>query len=376
MMLFNYLHKQSLSLVRRVKNIIVPVSFYTLSDKDGLNLNLMTIGWDKRLRNYWLLSIGKDYETEVRTKIIRKNVIIKHIKRNQKKVDLAIIETQKLNTSSLNSFWSYTLPRWMEMVIDIESALKKSWAKETKRKIRKFSIGREFRTSRKDFDFFFYHMYKPLITSRHKGSAEIASYDILLKKFLEKKVVLLIAVRNGEAIAGQIIERTENFYRIVAFGILNGSYEIQRMGVHTALYYFALNYYLEQGQKTILCGSSMPNAFDGVTQFKMRLGAKPFLLDLAKRTKYQLISLSTGSQVFRSLKYNPLFHLHEDKLNISYFHSAESLRTKNEFLHEYKQINCENIEKIYMHSNQNIEHFKLWCNEEGIKNIKFFQYEK
>jgi len=364
------------TIIKRFKNCFVPVIWCTREDKEnGLAPTVLFIGWDRKLQYYWFERLFNKSDFSAKRKLIPGANISRYLKKNENLCDVAIVETSKIE-DRINQFRPYLiLPRWMEMTIDIEPSLKKSWSKEVRRKIRKYSLDYEFRDTKKDFDLFHDKMYKPLIKNRHGDSAEIANYDLFLNKILNKQAQLLFIIKDNEPVAGQFIEKVAGTFRINTFGIVDGSQKIQKMGVHAALYFFALTHFGKLGHKSIRCGSSMPLVFDGVTQFKMRMGAKPYLKDLKSRSKYIFLPINNVLSIKKVLNNNPVFYLENEKLNIAYFHYPNEFSDKKDFLQKYKQINCENIDKINLFYAGLDQPLRQWIEDEEIPNIKLIENE-
>lgn len=376
-MIKNKLKGFLIALFKPIQNYIVPTISYTFhKEENNKQLSLLTIGWDQKLKNYWRARLLNNSSYRVNKKFIRIKHVKTYLNRIQNLFDIVIIESKYIG-EEINTFSPvFMLPRWIEMIIDIEPSLKKSWSKETQRKIRKYSLDYEFRNTKEDFDLFYFKMYKPLIKQRHRDSAEVANYNSFLNKVLNKQAQLLFIIKDNEPIAAQLIEQVTDTYRISTFGILDGSEKIQKMGVHAALYFFAMTHFGKSGHKSLLCGSSMSIAFDGVTQFKMRMGAKPYLKDLKNRKKYYFLPLSLGSSVEKVLNDNPLIYLSNEILNVAYFHYSFEFSDKKEFLQQYKRINCGNINTINVFHSNHPELLNQWIQEEEIKNIKFIQNER
>ncbi len=332
-------------------------------------------GWDKKLRFYWLNRFSDEYIFRHSKRIIFTKNLREFFDKRKEYFNVVIIESNQRTSAFGNYGKSFLMPRWMEMIIDINSSLKKSRTKEIRRRIRKNSLEYEFRNTRKDFDLFYYKMYKPLVEKNHRNTVELASYNLFLRKFLNGQLHLLFITRRGEPIAAQLIEKKEDTYRITAFGIMDGQPEIQKMGVHAALYYYAMNHYAEEGHQYLLCGSSMPIIQDGVTQFKIRLGAKPYVKDIENRKKYFFLPMNNNSSLMEFLKENSLFCISEEKLNIVSFINTNDIETKDDFIKYYKQIKCDNIENTKIYFIGNSEKMTQWIIEEGIEKTEFINYE-
>jgi hypothetical protein len=372
----NRLKRKIIKHIKTARNTITPVHhLLCLDKKSGQKTSIVFIGWDKKLRSYWLERINNHFKIyQKQSKYLLKTA--EWYLNKRKNIGLAIVDKNNVQISVVERHPHFLLPKWMEMVIDLDQALTKSKTKDIVRRIRKYGLEAEFRNQREDVDLFYFNMYAPLISQRHKGSAEIADYRFFMDKFEHGNAQLLFITRNKETIAAQFIEKLENTYRIVSFGILDGRHDIQKMGVHAALYYFALSHFQKSGYKTVLCGSSMPLAFDGVTQFKLRLGAKPYVRDVQQRSKYYILPDLHNKPVFQLMHSNPIFHVSPRGLALSVFIDGESIPEKQDFLKYYKTVKSENTEKTMLHMSTDSEKIKRWIQEENIENIELRNYDK
>jgi hypothetical protein len=148
------------------------------------------------------------------------------------------------------------------------------------------------------------------------------------------------------------------------------------MGVIGALYYFVMIHFYERGIRSIQIGKSMPAIFDGVTEFKMQIGATPFGKDLIGSEKFFLWPLSITESVFNFLKLNPLYYLSNGHLQIAFFVDDKDFDNKVEFLKFFRRLKTENVRKtkaFYINHPTNIIQ---WLQEEEINNIQYVKMDK
>ena len=361
--------------IHKIGNSIMPVRYYSIKDSEtGQLLTFVHIGWDKKLCYYWLNRFSDNYETGSGNRTIATWNIPGFLKKNRQKIDLAIIESTKktLPGKYPNSF---LLPRWMEMGIDIESTLKMPIIKEITRNIKKYSLKYEVREGIEAFDLFYHQMYKPYLLKRHGNSADIADYKHFSHKFISENCMLFFLIRENEPVASALIELNNNNYRLSALGIKSGGDDILKMGVIGALYYFVMLHHYNQGAGFLLAGNSMSVVFDGVMEFKMHLGAKPYLKDLEGRSKYYFMPMNTKSSTVKILKSNPLFYLSGSTLNIALFVSDEDFDSREEFFKFFNRLKTKNVERTRVFCVGNSEKIIEWIKEESITNIEFIEYE-
>ena len=262
----------------------------------------------------------------------------------------------------------------MEMILPTDFNQNQIRRKEVRRRIRKHAMEFEFRNTKKDLDLFYHKMYHPLLKERHSGSAEFAGYRMLEERLIRGASLLYISI-GGKPIAAQIIDKSDDLPRILTFGVLDGSEEIVKMGVHGALYYYVIKHFWKKGYSSIRCGSSMPVVLDGVTQFKMRMGGAPFRKDLKERSKYIFIPFGSGKGLKEVLKKNPLFHLSGNQLNIIWFAEPDDFKSKEEFLNLYRRIRSDNVDRIEICHFSDPGKIIRWIEEEGLESIEFLNYE-
>lgn len=334
--------------VKGIRNFWTPSITYRFQGADRADSFVFQyVGWDYKLRSYWLRRLSIDYGVAGKKKsYIPGSRSDRKLNRNRGSVDLQLMESAKVPGREEEGERAYLLPRWMEMEIDTGPPSNKGLVKEMKRRIKKYALEHEFRSEKKDFDLFYFRMYKPLLTKNHGSSADLGSYKLFSGSFLRGEAVLLFLLSQGKPAAAQLIERRGDAYRILAFGILDASQEIQKMGVHGVLYYLAMEHYKRMNQSTLLCGSSSPVALDGVTQFKLRLGARPFLKDLEERQKYQFILKSRNPSLFKALANNPIYYISEAGLCCVVFARSADIQEQADLLQIIKKVRNSQLKKI------------------------------
>ncbi|MGF1585287.1 MAG: hypothetical protein ACFCUM_08205 [Bacteroidales bacterium] len=361
--------------IRKLGYSLMPVRHFFIKEGDCDELfSFVYIGWDKKLCSYWLNRISSNCEIISESGKIASWNIPGFLKRNKNKVDIVIVESDK-NAPPGRYPSSFLLPRWMEMNLDIEMSLKKSRINNIKRNIKKYSLKYEIREGSEAFDLFYHKMYKPYLIKRHGESADISDYRHFSRKYHIEKCKLFFIISKNEPVAAAFIETKKNGYRLSAFGILDGSTEIFKMGVIGALYYFVMLHYYEKGFRSLLIGSSMAVVFDGVTEFKMQIGGEPYLEDLPGRQKYYFLPMNTRPRTARILKTNPLFYLTKGGLNIATFISSVDFSNKADFLKFFKRLKSEKAEKTNMFFLDDDEKIVNWINEEGVKDVEISRYK-
>lgn len=359
-----------------IKDRVLPVSLYIIKMK-GCNepMRFDFMGWDYKLKHYWLDRFSPENILRKKRIWIRPSSSSKYLEKNRKNMDLAIVDIPDRTSVKERYPFALLLPRWMEMAISTNFSLNRIRGKEIRRRIRKYALEFEFRSSEEDLEYFYHKMYRPILKERHAGAAEFASYSMLQEKFRQGSDLLFIS-REGNPMAAQLIEKGNDHPRILTFGVLDGREEIVKMGVHGALYYYLIVHFGNQGHSSIRCGSSMPVGLDGVTQFKMRMGAYPFLKDLKERPRYFFIPFGSGKALKKVLKLNPLFHLSGNQLRTIWFAEPEDFHSKEDFLNLYRLIRSDNVDRIELCHFNDPGNILTWVEEEGLESIEFITYER
>ena len=345
------------------------------ASKSDEQFSFIYIGWDKKLCYYWLKRFSENYLIKSKNRIISSGSILNYLERNKDNIDLAIIETTNKAIPDKYPF-SFMLPRWMEMELDIESSLRTTAIKKIIRIIRKYSLEYEIRDGIEALDLFYHRMYKSQILKRHGESAFVAGYNYFHDKFTSKECKLFFLIWENEPVAGIFIEKTGGSYRLTASGIKDGNSKIFKMGAIGALQYYIMLDFYEKGINSLLLGSSMPLVFDGVTESKLHQGARPYLKDLGGRDKFYFIPMNAKVATVKALKSNPLFYLSGHNLNIAMFLSAEDYKSREEFFRFLNLIKPETVEMTKVFYFDNCEKIIQWINEENIANIEFIRYER
>jgi len=357
--------------LRKLGHYIIQINHYRCHmEKTGETFHLTHMGNDRRLLAYWLNRICDTHEKIGQRRNIPRSNISRYLDQHEELADLTLVETAK---SADHRFLpgSYLLPRWMEMEVDVNTSLKKSRMKNILRNIKKYSLEYEIRKGMDAFDLFYHQMYVPFTQKRHGSSAEISDYKHFSGKYRKEDSELFFILKDQQPVASAYIETKNQRFRVSAFGVKNADEQVFRMGVIGALYYFVMTFYQELGVGSILVGNSMPVQFDGVTEFKMQIGAVPYEQDLKGKEKFFLRPLFSNPAVFRTLKSNPLLHLIDGVLNVAVFAEDKDFETKELFLKFARRLKTAQIAKMVIHYQNSITRVREWCVEEGLDHIEF-----
>jgi hypothetical protein len=142
------------------------------------------------------------------------------------------------------------------------------------------------------------------------------------------------------------------------------------MGVIGALYYFVMQYVHKKGIKSILVGNSMPVVLDGVTEFKLQLGATPFQNDLGRKEKYYFLPVKYSKSLFTALKSNPIYFLRNGKLDMAIFIRGEDYQSRSDFLKFFKRLKTEQVGCTRIFTLGQSENLQNWLEEVGAEKLE------
>jgi len=203
------------------------------------------------------------------------------IKNQTEAGDLVVSELNKILQWSFDELTTFfEVPGFIKQVLDdIDQPLDNiltSMNQSMRRKIRKLEgqgFTYEFTHNKEDFDFFYYRMYLPYITLRHKGQGMVLDdYESTLKDFLQGGMIL---IRDGEdPVCGMLCHMEDDICRALQMGVLDANFELVKRGINVALWWYMLLWARDQGAKKFDFGSSRAQISDGVFNFKRQWGTR------------------------------------------------------------------------------------------------------
>jgi hypothetical protein len=337
----------------RIKSFWFPVNIYTgITHEGGDPLKFCYLGWDRRILSYWLNTIFNQYEQISYKKLIPVWKINKYLKDNALKCDLAMIElNNKLLKQPPCTELGFVLPRWLKMHMDVDLTLSLMGNQHfIRRRIRKHSLKVEKGFSEQDFAFFYKKMYKPYVESRHKDSAYVENYQKMLQDFKKNNSTIYFVITEGLKVAGLYEQKYDGIPYVYAFGVLDGSDEIMRMGVIGALYYFALTDHLKKDIKRVNIGGASPWLKDGLTQYKLLLGGKVSEMEHQNSLRLKFMPLVNSKAVKDFLTFKSFVYLENENMYCAIFTDETKEDTAVQLKMHYSQTNFMSIDKIKVFS--------------------------
>jgi len=231
-------------------------------------------------------------------------------------IDLLISEVSSISIKYFHNEKGYMLPVWIAMRINIDRPLNEilkrsnSHFSDVLKRIRKYNLTYEILTDEEDFDYFKEKLYLPYITKRHGEEAIVAD---LKKKWESSESPSLISVKeDGKIVAGSLINKTGDCLYGLRLGILDGNEEYLRHGVVGAIYYFSILEGQKMGCRYLNVGTARPFLSDGLTKYKMGLGAE-FIADKTTLKEYLWLGFNEQSIAAKEfIRNNPFKYLNKD----------------------------------------------------------------
>jgi hypothetical protein len=210
----------------------------------------------------------------------------------------------------------YIVPEWVSMRINIDRPLSEicresvSDFSDVKRKIRKYNLTYEMITDQVSINYFNDRFYLPFITKRHGAEAWIEDLSAIWKS---SPTPILIGIReNGLIVGACIIRKSEDSLYLLRLGLLDGKEEYRRHGVIGAIYYFCLIEGKNMGCRYMDVGGTRPFLTDGLTKFKLGLGAE-FISRQSPTKEYLWFQINEHSVVAKEfIRRNPFMHVDKD----------------------------------------------------------------
>ncbi len=362
--------------VRKLRYYFLPLHIYSGFEKTSGNpLRIAYLALDRTISYYWMSRLFKEDYGYKRKKIIPAWRLYRYFIRNKENVDIAIAETNNYTRKCAKSDFGFLVPRWFQMQLDTnESTIKLMRKNGIIRRIKKHKLTYKEKNTAEDYNFFYHSMYIPYTSGRHKKSAIIIDYKYFMKKSREKGARLWFIYKDEKPVAGIFIDYIGDKFRMCVVGILDGRDDIMRMGVNGAIYHFVVRNFIKQGIKSINIGGTSPVLSDGLTKYKISLGAKSEDIKYYQSQYLWIIPLKDSVSVRNVLKFNPLIFRLQDSIYSLLFVDPEDYSDKEEFIKYINHINCNNIKGTKIYCFNDTDKIASWIKEEGYRDIEVIDY--
>jgi hypothetical protein len=187
-------------------------------------------------------------------------------------------ETSMPVNSSADHKSTFLVPRFVNTALDISLPVNEILKKRTSglgriaRWVKSKQLDYECTVSKEAQQEFYYEMYLPFITMRHKDKSLIVTFENVFSSKVEFEIIMV--KKNGERIAGAVMHYWDNLPTLGFFGIkIEKMKEINRWRTGF-LYYFAVLTAKNRGVQTLHLGGSSAFLKDGIVYTKTSLGAR------------------------------------------------------------------------------------------------------
>jgi len=236
--------------------------------------------------------------------------------------DIVICEISPIGMNHFHKYDGYILPVWAQMRINIDRPLSEichrsvSDFSNVTRRIRKYNLTYEILNDYESFSYFNEKLYLPYIKKRHGAEALVEDLNKIWKS--TQSSFLISIKENGIIVAASLIRESGDILYFDRLGLLDGNEEYLRKGVIGALYYFGILEGQKRRCKYFDVGGTRPFLTDGLTKYKMGLGAE-FVSDHSYVNEYIWFGVNEHSSVAKEfLCSNPFMYLNKDNRLVRY----------------------------------------------------------
>jgi hypothetical protein len=234
----------------------------------------------------------------------------------ERKTDIVVAEISRFTMEAFQRSGGFVLPELVIMRINIDRPLSEICDKNRSdfpnvtRRIRKYNLTCEILKGKENFDYFVDKLYMPYITRRHGDEALIEDMNRLWE--LSPAPFIMAVKENGVIVAESLIRKSGEILYFMRLGLLNGDEEYLRHGAIGALYYFGIIEGQKMGCRFFDVGGTRPFFTDGLTKYKLGLGAE-FVDDYSPSKEHLWLGInenSPGAKEF--VKRNPFMSLNKE----------------------------------------------------------------
>ena len=256
------------SWIKNTARIYLPVYQYESESK-----RIIYAGYSTIKRNYYVrFLLGKDSDFNFLGRYWYKKIpdLINH-----DHVDIGVAEISRTTIDFFQDCNGYVLPIWINGKLNIDRPLEEiinhNRYKIILKKIRNHNLTYDIVSDYDSFKDFNGHFYLPFISKRHGNEAFIEDLNSLWNT--SPAPMIMCIKENGITVGMSLFRISGEHLFLLRVGLLNGNVEYRQHGVLGAAYYFAIIEGQKMGCKSIDMGGSRPFLTDGVTCFKIGLGA-------------------------------------------------------------------------------------------------------
>lgn len=240
--------------------------------------------------------------------------------------DIIVSEISRINLTHFQNYSGYVLPVWATTRINIERSINEichrsvSDFSDVMRRVRKYNLTYEICTDEGNFNYFKDRIYLPYITQRYEEEAFIENLSVIWKS--SPPPFLMAIKEDGKTVGGLLARKSGDHYYLMRLGLLDGNDEYRRHGVIGAMYYFSILEGQKMGCRYVDLGGTRPFLTDGLTKFKIGLGAE-FVQNLSPLNEYLWIGVNRYSSTAREYFDNhPFMYANKEFMLVRYEQSV------------------------------------------------------
>jgi hypothetical protein len=195
-------------------------------------------------------------------------------------IDLVICELSRSYRARWSAPIQFSVPSWLNQILAIPESpreyLKGKGREHVRRRVTRFEnagFTYRFTQSREDFDYFYYRMYRPLVSERHGQLASVARYPKQYEQFFSKGGLIQI-LDKGRPVAGSICLVNGDTCHAIEAGVLDADRELIQRGVNVFMMWCVMVWGAKHGARILNLGGTRPFTSDGVFEFKRGCGAR------------------------------------------------------------------------------------------------------
>jgi hypothetical protein len=231
--------------------------------------------------------------------------------------DIVVQEVSRITYRNIEQNQGYIVPEFVGMRINIDRPVSEitrrsvSHFSDLLKRIRKYNLTYEVINGEVAFNHFIDRFYLPFTKKRHGDVARIENLNATLKP--SPSMFILAIKEEGNIVAEAIIKRSGDCLIGLYLGTIDGSEEYIRHGVLGAIYYFCILEGQKLGCRYVDIGSAPPFLADGLTKYKMGLGAE-FVPDNSPSNEYLWLGVNEHSEVAKKfILDNPFMYFNMER---------------------------------------------------------------
>lgn len=265
---------------------------------------------------------------------------------------LVFIEVDEVFCRHLARRRFMVLPSWAAFVLDLSKPLDQTWnlkknksLRENLRKMRRYEYRFEITRDPAQFEYFYYRMYAPYQSARHKKQwIKIGFHQ--MKRIFHKGLLFMIK-RGEDYLSGNLAVPRGSTLWMYANGVKDAEIRYLKQGALTATYYHAILWSKENGYRKLDFGHCRPFINGGLWYYKKKWG-----MEVRKSERIKSVLGMRVCKVNRAVEEfmsgNPFVFLHDQKLK-SFCRTGQNVYLDGRKFHSLiKSLHMPGIEELCM----------------------------